>query len=110
MSTWRSARPRSVHIDPRPLDASLERLARRLGAPAPDVASAVFARWEELVGPAVAAHATPRSLQDGQLKVEVDDPAWATALRLLAADLLGRLAAGPAGPDTVRELIVVVRR
>jgi predicted nucleic acid-binding Zn ribbon protein len=53
--------------------------------------SRVFASWPELVGEAVAAHARPRSLRAGTLVVAVDEPAWATQLRWLEADLVGRL-------------------
>jgi predicted nucleic acid-binding Zn ribbon protein len=109
MSTWRPARPPRAEREPAPVTASLERLARRLGAPAPDVLTAVFARWDELVGPQVALHARPRSLRGGVLTVVVDDPAWATQLRLLSAELLARLATAAPDPAAVRELRVVVR-
>ena len=109
MSTWRPARPPRAERDPAPVVSSLDRLARRLGAPPPDVLQAVFARWEEMVGPQVAAHATPRSLRGGVLVIAVDESAWATQLRLLSADLLSRLAAAAPDPSAVRELRVVVR-
>jgi predicted nucleic acid-binding Zn ribbon protein len=51
----------------------------------------VFARWEQVVGTEVAAHAEPRSLRDGVLVIAVDQPAWATQLRFLGADLLARV-------------------
>jgi predicted nucleic acid-binding Zn ribbon protein len=81
---WRSA--------PRPVKDSLEHLARRLGAPTATALGAVFSRWDEAVGATVAAHARPVSLADGVLVVAVDQPGWATQLRYLSADLLGRLA------------------
>jgi predicted nucleic acid-binding Zn ribbon protein len=81
---WRS--------QPRPVSDSLEGLARRLGAPTAGALGAVFRQWEDAVGPAVAAHARPVSLADGILVVAVDQPGWATQLRYLANDLLGRLA------------------
>jgi predicted nucleic acid-binding Zn ribbon protein len=80
---WRST--------PRPVKDSLEHLARRLGAPTATSLGAVFSRWEEAVGPTVAAHARPVSLSDGVLVVAVDQPGWATQLRYLADDLLARL-------------------
>ena len=83
---------------------SLERIAASIGAPRPSLLGAVFGRWAELVGPDVAAHATPLSLRDGVLTVVVDHPAWATSLRLLSADLLRRIA--PHGDAT--ELVVRV--
>jgi predicted nucleic acid-binding Zn ribbon protein len=54
---------------------------------------AVFARWEELVGPEIAAHASPKSLRNGALVVVADQPAWATQLRFMATDLLARVQA-----------------
>jgi predicted nucleic acid-binding Zn ribbon protein len=62
----------------------------------------VFARWEDAVGPQVAAHARPVKLAEGRLLVEVDEPGWATQLRFLEVDLLARIAAcaGP-GVDAI---------
>ncbi len=51
----------------------------------------VFGRWEDAVGPAVAAHVRPVRLEHGALLVEVEDPAWATQVRFLADDLRRRL-------------------
>jgi predicted nucleic acid-binding Zn ribbon protein len=53
--------------------------------------TAVFSRWEQLVGPDIAAHARPRSWREGVLVVVADHPAWATQLRFMAGDLLGRI-------------------
>ncbi len=77
---------------PRPVGESLDRLAASLGAPRAQVLAKVFASWPSVVGATVAAHARPRSLHHGTLVVVVDDPAWATQLQWLEADLLARLA------------------
>ena len=53
----------------------------------------VFGRWEEAVGEAVARHVQPLRLDGSRLVVEVDDPAWATQLRFLEANLRERLLA-----------------
>jgi predicted nucleic acid-binding Zn ribbon protein len=50
----------------------------------------VFGRWEELVGPGIAAHAKPVSLRRGVLLVEVDSNAWATQLRYMVSDVAAR--------------------
>ncbi|MGH9077023.1 MAG: DciA family protein [Acidimicrobiales bacterium] len=92
---------------PRPLEASLRRLAAGLGAPAPGVLSAVFAQWDEVVGPEVAAHARPVRLRAGVLVVEVDQPAWATQLNYLKGDLARRIEVC-AGPGQVVEIRVRV--
>lgn len=51
----------------------------------------VFGRWTEIVGEAVAAHVQPVKLDGTRLVVEVDEPAWATQLKFLEADLRARL-------------------
>jgi predicted nucleic acid-binding Zn ribbon protein len=78
-----------------------------MGAPGVSVLGAIFARWEELVGPEVAAHTRPRSLRAGVLVIEVDQPAWATQLRYLSGDVLRRVE-DAAGPEGVRELQIRV--
>jgi predicted nucleic acid-binding Zn ribbon protein len=51
----------------------------------------VFGRWAQIVGPDLAAHTTPEALNEGELIVSADSTAWATQLRLLAAELVRRL-------------------
>lgn len=89
------------------MSESLGAVAARLGLPDPGVLGRVFIHWEELVGPEVAAHATPRSLRDGTLAVVVDHPAWASSLRLLSGDLVRR-AESAVGPGIVTEVVVSV--
>ncbi|MGH9072745.1 MAG: DciA family protein [Acidimicrobiales bacterium] len=89
--TWRRLPVPRRDEDPRPLSSSLDSLARSLGAPPPRALDAVFARWEDVVGPALAAHAHPVSARDGTLVVIVDHPSWATEVRWLGAGLLDRL-------------------
>ncbi|HET9442844.1 MAG TPA: DUF721 domain-containing protein [Acidimicrobiales bacterium] len=100
--------PDALPGEPRPVREGLEALARRLGAPTASALGAVFARWEEAVGPAVAAHAQPVSLTDGILTVVVDEPGWATQLRYLNASLVARVAA-VAGPGVVGRIEIRVR-
>lgn len=78
--------------DPTPLTSSLDDVLRSLRRPGLRATVGVFANWDEIVGPHVAAHAQPVSLVDGRLLVEVDQPGWATQLRFLEADLVTRLA------------------
>lgn len=72
----------------------------------------VFARWAELVGTDIAAHAAPVSLVDGELVLHAESTAWATQLRLLAPGMITRINAavgrgtvtrirtkGPTGPS-----------
>jgi predicted nucleic acid-binding Zn ribbon protein len=52
----------------------------------------VFGRWDDAVGPVIAAHVQPVKLDGTTLVVEVDDPGWATQLRFLETNLKQRLA------------------
>lgn len=89
---WSSAG--SDDRDPQPLGRIASRLSAQRGW-APKLANgSVFGRWAELVGPEVAAHATPTALRDGELTVQADSTAWATQLRLLQRQLLVKIAAG----------------
>jgi predicted nucleic acid-binding Zn ribbon protein len=76
---------------PVPLSEALGVLSRRMGMAGPDVLGAVFGRWAELVGPAMAAHVRPLLLQERTLVVAADHPAWATQARRLAGDILTRI-------------------
>ena len=60
----------------------------------------VFGRWPQIVGADLAAHTTPETLTDGELTVTADSTAWATQVRLLAAQLVRRLN-GELGDGTV---------
>lgn len=94
--------------EPRRVRASLDHVTRRMGAPSAAVVEAVFSRWSDVVGPSIAANARPVSLAGGVLVVGASDPAWASQLRYLSADLLSRLEQ-VAGPGAVRRLDVRVR-
>ena len=107
--TWRPLPSESDPASgPRPLRHSLDRVARSLGAPEATVLAAVFGRWEDIVGPAVAAHSRPVSLVEGTLVVAVDQPGWATQLTYLESDLRRRIGE-VSGTDVVRRVRVSVR-
>lgn len=105
--TWRPFAPPPSEREPRAVRESLEGVTARLGLAGPDVLGLVFTRWDELVGPDVATHAQPRTLRNGTLTLAVDHPAWASSLRLLAADLIRRIADG-VGAGTVTDIVVKV--
>lgn len=92
---------------PRRVGEALDRVVRHLGAPRAEDVASVFARWDELVGDQIAAHARPVALRDGAVVVAVDDPAWASQLQWLESDLLARL--GEATDEPVTRLEVRVR-
>jgi predicted nucleic acid-binding Zn ribbon protein len=94
--------------EPRALRDSVDDVVRSLRGTGARSLAGVFARWEEAVGPQVAAHARPASLADGCLVIDVDHPTWATQLRFLEADLLRRLR-DVAGVDEVSRIELRVR-
>jgi len=94
--------------DPKPLGASLDRVARRLGGAGAEALGGLFGHWAEIVGPQLATHARPLSLRAGVLVIAADEPGWATQLRYLESDLLGRLA-DALGEGVVERVEVRVR-
>ncbi|HVM67579.1 MAG TPA: DciA family protein [Acidimicrobiales bacterium] len=93
---------------PRRVGDDLDELLRRAGGAGGTASATVFSRWEEAVGPAVAAHAQPAALRGTTLVVAVDGPAYATQLRLLGRQLLNRLSE-IAGRGVVDAIEVTVR-
>jgi predicted nucleic acid-binding Zn ribbon protein len=77
--------------DPQPLGAAIDGLLTERGWELAAATGSVFGRWAQIVGPDLSAHTTPESLRDGELVIAVDSTAWATQLRLLAAELVRRL-------------------
>ena len=95
----------------RPPKALADVLARVLrGMKVSDESKAVglFSHWPDIVGSAVADHVTPKRLEKRVLTVEVDDPAWATQLKFLEAQLLSTLKEHIG--DEVDSLNIKVRR
>jgi hypothetical protein len=64
---------------------------RGLGAPEASGVHLVFDRWAEVVGDGLAARTRPLKIDSGRLVLEVDEPAIATHVRFLQAELLARL-------------------
>lgn len=97
----------------RPLSDPAGEQPRRLGeslARYRTALSRVLEVWREVVGESVAGHAQPVAVRKGTLVVDVDDPVWATQLRWLGDDLLGRLAEAVGSPVAERLEIRVGRR
>jgi predicted nucleic acid-binding Zn ribbon protein len=88
---------------PQPVGASLDAVSKKLGMKDPRGLGRLFANWEHLVGPAVAAHVKPVRIDAESLVVAVDHPAWATQVRHLGDELLDRVAdeVGVARPNRV---------
>jgi len=87
---WLSG-PHPDERDPQLLGGELARLVEKEGWELMLRVRGVIARWDELVGAEVAAHATPESFTDGVLVVRTDSTAWATQLKLLTPQVLSRL-------------------
>jgi len=86
-----AARPRLRREDPQPLDAAISGLIDEQGWRLQAKAGAMFGRWDQIVGPELAAHTRPDGFADGELTITADSTAWATQVRLLAAALVRRL-------------------
>ena len=77
--------------DPQLLDHTLGRLVDDQGWETELRVHGVFTRWASVVGAEVAAHVVPESYVEGRLVVRTDSTAWATEMKLLAANLVHRL-------------------
>lgn len=82
---------RARREDPQPLSAALDGLLGDQGWRTAAAIGSVFGRWDQLVGPDVAAHTRPERYNDGELVVIADSAAWATQVRLLTSMVLRRL-------------------
>lgn len=78
--------------DPVPISKSLDSIMKSLRGTDRLQIGGVFGRWDEAVGPTVAAHVRPVRLDQGVLTVEADEPAWATQVKFLAGTITARLA------------------
>jgi hypothetical protein len=97
------ARPRGD--DPQRLGQAIGGLLDQHGWQQRAAIGSVFGRWAEIVGLDLAAHTRPDTFTDGELVVTADSTAWATQVRLLAPQLVRRLAA-ELGDGTVRRVKV----
>lgn len=76
---------------PQPIRQALDAVMRGLGAPEASGVHLVFDRWSEVVGEALAARTRPVKLDGSRLVLAVDEPAIATHVKFLQAELLARL-------------------
>ncbi|MEO0492841.1 MAG: DUF721 domain-containing protein [Actinomycetota bacterium] len=94
---------------PQPIGASLEKLLGDLNAPSVDVLDVVFREWASIVGPDLADHTSPGSIDGDQLTVTANDPAWAAEFRWLEREVIERLTAAT-GSDRITRVQVRVSR
>ena len=78
--------------DPLPISRSLDSIMKSLRGTDRIQIGGVFGRWDDAVGPTVAAHVRPVRLDQGVLTVEADEPAWATQVKFLSGTITSRLA------------------
>jgi len=88
-AAW-SARPR--RDDPQPLNAAVGGLLSARGWRQRVAVGAVFGDWPQIVGPQLATHTRPDGFDNGELTVVADSDAWAAQVRLMAPQLIKRLA------------------
>lgn len=91
--------------DPLPFSGAIEELVADRGWEVQAAVATVFARWPDIVGAELAVHTQPERVDDGELLVVADSPAWATQVRLLSANLVRRLRE-ELGETTVRRVRV----
>jgi predicted nucleic acid-binding Zn ribbon protein len=96
---------RAHREDPQPLSAAFDGLLADQGWQTEAAVGSVFGRWDQLVGPDVAAHTRPERFSDGELVVIADSAAWATQMRLLTSAVLRRLNT-ELGHGTVTRVVV----
>jgi predicted nucleic acid-binding Zn ribbon protein len=96
---------RARRDDPQRLGLAIGGLLDQQGWQQRAAIGSMFGRWAEIVGPDLAAHTRPDAFADGELAVIADSTAWATQVRLLAPQLVRRLAA-ELGDGTVRRVKV----
>jgi predicted nucleic acid-binding Zn ribbon protein len=83
--------PQPRRVDPVSLSSAISGLLDAEGWALSAATGSVFGRWAEIVGTDLAGHTRPERLADGELTVAADSTAWATQVRLLAAQLVLRL-------------------
>ena len=88
-AAW-SARPR--RDDPQALNAAVGGLLSARGWRQRVAVGAVFGDWPQIVGPQLALHTRPDGFDNGELTVTADSDAWAAQVRLMAPQLIQRLA------------------
>lgn len=92
--------------DPQLLEDTIDRLVAERGWVREVTVAGALARWDQIVGPEIAAHCRAERYADAELTVRADSTAWATQVRLLAPTLVKRLNE-ELGDGTVRRVTVL---
>ncbi|MFV0461487.1 MAG: DUF721 domain-containing protein [Actinomycetales bacterium] len=91
--------------DPQTFGASIGHLVTELGWQEPITIGGAMGRWGAIVGDQVAAHSSAESFDEGVLTVVADSTAWASQLRLMAPQLLAKIAR-ELGDGVVTRLVI----
>lgn len=86
-----SSQPYGQGRDPGSVGDAFDGLSAAMGWSSHLARAELMVEWPDLVGPEVAAHATPVSSDHGVIEVVCDSSAWATQLRLIRGSLLAKL-------------------
>ncbi len=89
--------------DPAPIRAALVELAAGWGVERPLETAQIFSCWEEVVGSELASRCRPTSLRGGVLRVRMESAIWASEIRYLGEEIVGRINRA-VGTNVVSEL------
>lgn len=89
--------------EPVRIAGTLNAVARGWGIESPAETARIFASWEQIVGPEIAARCRPTSLKGGVLRVRTESAVWAAEFRYLSADVVRRINA-ELGKQIVKEV------
>lgn len=92
-----------------PIGDAMASLLRSRGLGETVVLAEVLAVWEEVAGPEIAAKVRITGLRSRELLCEVEEPAWATQVKLMSEALLCRLCER-VGAKVADRITVQVRR
>ncbi|AZI56798.1 DUF721 domain-containing protein [Nakamurella antarctica] len=98
---WSGAGP--DQRDPKPLGATLKVWLKDSSVGADLDKANLLGRWPDIVGPEIAAHCDPSDLVDGELTLIAESTAWATQLRMMSPQIMGKIASA-IGPNVVTKI------
>jgi predicted nucleic acid-binding Zn ribbon protein len=109
----RAARePRSAAGAPEGVATALSRILSGIDLAPAALSAEIARRWEEIVGPEVAAHCRPVGLKGEVLHAEVESSVWCQQLQLRTPEILVALrgAVGDSAPTALRLRVGYNRR
>jgi predicted nucleic acid-binding Zn ribbon protein len=91
------------------MSGSVNRLMKHMKAPEVSVVESVFSNWADIVGEVIGAHTRPVKIEEGNLLIEVDDPAWASEMEWMGEELV-RQVREKLNTDQVKTLTVRIAK